>query len=100
MEVQLQATNGAMQSLWGSLKIRPESFDISGGWIQGDVNGRSALTIDQYRRTLARMHINAGQIEEVAGYTDDAQVYQATPFKRFNRLGDLAHYDRDELLPT
>ncbi|MFN9047466.1 MAG: hypothetical protein ACK5YC_05005 [Planctomyces sp.] len=100
VEVQLQATNGAMQSLWGSLKIRPESFDISGGWIQGDVNGRSALTIDQYRRTLARMHINAGQIEEVAGYTDDAQVYQATPFKRFNRLGDLARYDRDELLPT
>ncbi|HAV32207.1 MAG TPA: hypothetical protein DCX79_09415, partial [Planctomycetaceae bacterium] len=100
VEVQLQATNGAMQSLWGSLKIRPESFDISGGWIQGDVNGRSALTIDQYRRTLARMHINAGQIEEVAGYTDDAQMYQATPFKRFNRLGDLARYDRDELLPT
>lgn len=100
VEVQLLAADGTRQSLWGSLKIRPESFDISGGWIQGDVNGRSALTIDEYRRTLARMHINAGQIEEVSGYTDDPQVYHATPFKRFNRLGDLARYDRDELLPT
>ena len=100
VEVQLVAADGSVQSLWASLKIRPENFDISGGWIQGDINGRSALTLDQYRRTLARMHINAGQIEEVSGYTDNPELYQATPFKRFNRLSDFARYDRDEMLPT
>lgn len=100
VEVQLAESAGGLQSLWASLKIRPESFDISGGWIQGDINGRSALTIDEYRRTLARMHINAGMIEEVSGFTDNPELYQRTPFKRFNRLGDLARYDRDELLPT
>jgi len=100
VEVQLVAADGSVQSLWASLKIRPESFDISGGWIQGDINGRSALRIDEYRRTLARMHINAGQIEEVSGFTDNPELYQATPFKRFNRLSDFARYDRDEMLPT
>ncbi|MEY2726655.1 MAG: hypothetical protein RLZZ458_2522 [Planctomycetota bacterium] len=86
-------------SLWASLKIRPEQFDISGGWIASDINGRNSLTIEPYLKTLSRMHINAGQIEEAGGYTDNPEVFARYPFKRFNRLADLQRYDRDELLP-
>ncbi len=86
--------------LYASMKIRPEQFDISGGWIANDVGGRQSLTIDEYLRTLSRMHINAGQIEEVNGYTDNPALTARHPFKRFNRMADLQRYDRDELLPT
>ena len=64
----------------------PEAFDISGCWIASDIGGRNSLTIGEYLRTLKRMHINTGQIEEVAGYTDDPELYAKYPFKRFNRM--------------
>ncbi|MFM7037138.1 MAG: hypothetical protein ACKO2L_05385 [Planctomycetaceae bacterium] len=86
--------------LFGSMKIRPEQFDISGGWIASNVGGRQSLTIDEYLRTLSRMHINAGQIEEVGGYSDQPDIIARHAFKRFNRLGDLERYDRDEMLPS
>ena len=86
--------------LYASMKIRPEQFDISGGWIANDVGGRQSLTIDEYLKTLSRMHINAGQIEEVGGYTDNPELAARHPFKRFNRMADLQRYDRDELLPS
>jgi hypothetical protein len=86
--------------LFASMKVRPEQFDISGGWIASDAGGRQSLTIDEYLRTLSRMHINAGQIEEVGGYSDQPDVIARHPFKRFNRLGDLARYDRDDMLPS
>lgn len=91
--------DGVEQSLWGFLRIKRETFDISGGWIAGDVGGRNALTLEPYLKTLKRMHINTGQIEEVAGYTDHPDLYRRYPIKRFNRMRDLSRYDRDELLP-
>lgn len=87
-------------NLYASMKIRPEQFDISGGWIASSVDGRQTLTIDEYLKTLSRMHINAGQIEEVQGYSDNPELAARYPFKRFNRLGDLSRYDQDEMLPT
>jgi hypothetical protein len=101
VEVLLKTTdrNSPQNSLWASLKIRPEQFDISGGWIASDINGRNSLTIENYLKTLSRMHINAGQIEEVGGYTNNPELFNRYPFKRFNRLADLKRYDSDELLP-
>lgn len=99
VEVVVRGAGGTTATLWSRLKIRPESFDIGGGWIASDIGGRSSLTLEPYRRTLRRMHVNTGNIEEVPGYTDDPDVYRRHPFKRFNRLGDLARYDQDAMLP-
>ncbi|MFO0012141.1 MAG: hypothetical protein ACK553_05315 [Planctomycetota bacterium] len=88
------------KSLWAYLKIRPASFDISGGWIAGKARDGQALAQDAYWKTLALMSINTGQIEEVDGYTDQPEVYGRYPIKRFNRLGDRSRYDTDAMLPT
>lgn len=100
VEVGVRDTDGAPATLWARLKIRPESFDIGGGWIASDVGGKSSLTFDPYLRTLGRMHVNTGNIEEVPGYSDDSERSRRHPFKRFNRLADLDRYDRDEMLPA
>ncbi|XZE55035.1 hypothetical protein SH139x_001021 [Planctomycetaceae bacterium SH139] len=100
VEVQMASGDDEVESLWGFLKIKPEVFDISGGWIASDINGRNSLTIDEYLKTLSRMHVNTGQIEEVPGYTDNEERYSRFPLKRFNRMQDLSRYDTEELLPT
>ena len=100
VEVQMASGDDEVESLWGFLKIKPEVFDISGGWIASDINGRNSLTIDEYVMTLSRMHVNTGQIEEVSGYTDNEERYNRFPFKRFNRMQDLSRYDTEELLPS
>jgi hypothetical protein len=81
------------------MKIRPASFDISGGWVAGLERGKQPLTDERYWKTLARMYINTGQIEEVAGYTDSAEIYQRFPLKRFNRMADRSRFDQDSMLP-
>jgi hypothetical protein len=88
------------QSLWTYVKIRPASFDISGGWIAGNARGGQALAQEEYWKTLALMSVNTGQIEEVGGYTDQPEIYARYPIKRFNRLGDRSRYDTDAMLPT
>ena len=88
-----------LRSLWAALRIKREIFDISGGWIASDVGGRNSLTIEEYLKTLERMHINTGQIEEVDGYTNQPDLYERYPIKRFNRMQDLQRYDSDKMLP-
>jgi hypothetical protein len=88
------------KSLWAYLKIRPASFDISGGWIAGNARNGQALAQEEYWKTLALMSVNTGQIEEVGGYTDQPELYNRYPIKRFNRLGDRSRYDTDAMLPT
>ncbi len=100
VEVRVTAENQQEQSLWGHLRIKREVFDISGGWIASDIGGRNSLTVEEYLKTLCRMHINTGQIEEVSGYTDNLELYRRYPFKRFNRMQDLSRYDTEEMLPT
>lgn len=99
VEIELTGSaNGDSQRLWGSLKIRPAAFDISGGWIANVEKGQQTLLDERYLKTLARLHVNTGQIEEVAGYTDRPEVYARFPLKRFNRLGDRARYDQESML--
>jgi hypothetical protein len=100
--VEVVASNDGQSdvSLWGQLRVKRDVFDISGGWVASDIGGRNTLTIQEYLKTLRRMHINTGQIEEVAGYTDNPELYERFPLKRFNRLQDLRRYDTDDMLPT
>lgn len=100
VEVGVRDSDGVPATLWARLKIRPECFDIGGGWIASDVGGKSSLTLEPYLQTLGRMHVNTGNIEEVPGYSDDPERSRRHPFKRFNRLADLDRYDRDDMLPA
>lgn len=87
------------KSIWAHLRIKPSAFDISGGWIASEIAGKNSLQVEEYVRVLKRLHINTGQIEEVAGFTDDARAYAAFPVKRFNRMDALERYDSDSMLP-
>jgi hypothetical protein len=87
-------------SLWANLKIRPSSFDISGGWTANKVKDKMSMTNEEYLKTLAILHVNTGQIEEVDGFTNNNELYAKYPMKRFNRLGDRQRYDTDAMLPT
>ncbi|MBX3420808.1 MAG: hypothetical protein KF752_04545 [Pirellulaceae bacterium] len=101
VEVRFQSrTGGTEESLWSTLKVKAEQFDISGGWIASQVGNRHSLACEEYLKTLARMHINTGHFEEVPGYTDNPELYARYPLKRFNRLADLSRYDNDQALPT
>lgn len=81
------------ESLWTYLRIKRESFDISGGWI-----GKH-LAHDVYLDLLASLHIDTGQFQEVEGYTDDPLRFARHPIKSFNRMMPLEKFDTDEWLP-
>lgn len=99
MVVQPVARDEAIH-VWGYLKIRPASFDISGGWVASVVKGRNSMTQIPFLKTLSQLYINTGQIEEVSGYTDNQELYSQYPIKRFNRMADKNRYDSDSMLPT
>jgi len=81
------------ESLWTYLRIKKETFDISGGWI-----GKH-LQHDAYLDLLASLHVDTGQIQEVDGYTNDPVRYARYPIKSFNRMMPLEKFDTDEWLP-
>ncbi len=99
LEVRLRDANDQRVTLWAHLRIKREVFDISGGWVSSGVNGRSALTYESYLKTLKRMHINTAHIGEVAGYTDNPDLYSRYPLKRFNKLANFKRYDTVAMLP-
>lgn len=90
---------GRPRPLWAHLRIKREAFDFSGGWVASEVGGRNALHCEPYLKTLRRMHINAGQIEPVPGYSDDPARYSLAPLKYLHRLQPFERYDTDEMLP-
>ena len=99
LEVECALADDTIQTLWAHVRIKREVFDTSGGWVASDINGRNSLTLEPYLKTLKRMHINTGQIEEVGGYTDNEFLYKRFPIKRFNRMADTKRYGTDEMLP-
>ncbi len=80
-------------SIWEHLRIKRDTFDISGGWV-GD-----NLRHEPYLRLLARLHVNCGQIQSVDGYTNRPELWERYPIKLFNRLQPLSEWDTDEWLP-
>lgn len=99
LEVRLRDTNDRGVTLWAHLRIKREVFDISGGWVSSSVNGRSTLTYESYLKTLKRMHINTAHIGDVAGFTDNPDLYSRYPLKRFNKLENFERYDTGDMLP-
>ncbi len=87
------STGNRCGSLWEHLRIKTESFDISGGWI-GD-----HLKHEAYLQLLTRLHVNTGQIQDVAGYTDNPELYSRYPMKLFNRMWPVEQWDKDAWLP-
>ena len=100
--IQVSASDAAGESieLWALLRIKTEVFDISGGWVATNLGEQNSLATEPYLKTLSRMHINTGQIQDVGGYTDRPELYEKYPIKRFNRMQPIERYDQDAILPT
>jgi len=102
VEVRLGNENGDIRSLWAYLRIKKETFDISGGWVNSSTPGGATLTHVPFLKTLQRMHINTAHIADVPGYTDQIGsdgLYRRYPLKYFNRLWPVENYDTDAMLP-
>ena len=95
LEVLLEREDGTPLSLWSYLRVKPDRFDISGGWVNDSTN---PLLSEVFLKTLKRLHVNTAHIAEVPGYTDTT-LYERYPLKYFNRLTPVERYDRDEMLP-
>lgn len=102
VEVRLGNENGDIRSLWAYLRIKKETFDISGGWVNSSTPAGATLTHVPFLKTLQRMHINTAHIADVPGYTDQIGsdgLYRRYPLKYFNRLWPVENYDTDAVLP-
>ena len=95
VEVEVAPRDGSAFSLWAHLRIKPERFDISGGWVNGR---RHSITNELFLKTLKRLHVNTAHLENTPGYTDTA-LYTRYPLKYFNHLQPFATYDTDAMLP-
>ena len=63
VEVTLGRSEGNTISIWGYLRIKPEHFDISGGWV-------NATAGEAYLKALKRLHVNTGHLAITPGYSD------------------------------
>jgi hypothetical protein len=102
VQVKLRGQDGDDISLWAHLRIKKETFDISGGWVGDSTPKGNTLTHEPFLKTLRRMHINTGHIGDVGGYTDQTGpdgLYTRYPLKYFNKLAPVERYDTDEMLP-
>ena len=98
LEVKLANASGKTVSLWAHQRIKREVFDIGGGWLAEKLGNKNTLQAEDYLRTLARMHVNAGMHQQIAGYSGTA-LFDQYPLKYTNKLQPIEHYDTDELLP-
>ena len=89
---------GHARSLWAHQRIKRESFDISGGWVNSDTRNGPAVTQEAFLKTLKWLHIDTAHIGPVEGYSD-TELYDRYPLKYFHRLDPTEGYDTDEMLP-
>lgn len=96
-------------SLWSHLRIKREQFDISGGWVfdsKGkwkDATETDPTTGESYNRfldLLTSLHINTAHYEYSGGYSDNPQLTQRNPLKRFAKLWPTESWETSEQLPT
>jgi hypothetical protein len=103
IEVLLDEAAAEPSTLWAHLRIKPEAFDISGGWVDGEAaDGARLLSKEPFLRTLSRLHLNTAHIGEVPGYNDQAgpgSLFARYPLRAFNALMPLEAWDTDARLP-
>ncbi len=103
IQVQLEDGDGVVSTLWAHLRVKRETFDISGGWVQGGSHGPQAMTFEPWLKTLRRMHVNTAHLaDQFPGYTDQTEpggLYARYPLKFFNRLSPPEKYESAEMLP-
>ncbi len=93
IEIELARGNHGTETLWAYLRIKPERFDISGGW----VGGKKALTNETFLRALKCLHVNTAHIGITPGYSD-TDLYTRYPLKYFSALMPFDAYDTDDML--
>ncbi len=95
VEVTLARPGGETFALWGHLRIKPERFDISGGWVNG---GGNPISKEVFLKALKRLHVNTAHLQIAPGYSD-TDLHQKYPIKYFGPMTPLEIYDTDEMLP-
>lgn len=95
VEVTLTRPGGETGVLWGHLRIKPERFDISGGWVNGKGN---PIANEVFLKALKRLYVNTAHLQITPGYSD-TDLYQKYPIKYFGPMTPLEIYDTDEMLP-
>jgi hypothetical protein len=102
LEVTLADAQGRAFSLWAHRRIKRETFDISGGWVQDSGGPVPTMTHEPFLKTLKRMHVNTAHLTAVPGYTDQIGpngLYTRYPLKRFGKPEPLVEYDTEAMLP-
>jgi len=94
-EVILSKAGGDTFSIWGYLRIKPERFDISGGWVNGKGN---PITSEVFLKALKRLYINTAHLGITPGYSDTA-LYEKYPIKYFGGMTPIETYDTDAMIP-
>lgn len=91
VEVTLARAGAADFAVWAYLRVKPEHFDISGGWV-------NPLAGEPYLKTLTRLHVNTAHLQITPGYSG-TDLYHRYPLKYFGAMKPLETYDTDEMLP-
>lgn len=91
IELTLTTPSGETRTLWSHLRIRPETFDISGGWVK-------PVTSEIYLKTLKLFYVNTAHRQITPGYSD-TPLYDKYPLKYFGCMQPLEAYDTDAMLP-
>ncbi len=94
VEVQLSRPSGETFSIWAYLRIKPERFDISGGWVNGK---GQPVTSEVFLRALKRLYVNTAHLGFTPGYSD-TNLYTRYPLKYFGPLEPTSRYDTDDML--
>lgn len=95
VEVTLARSDGGAVPLRACLRIKPERFDISGGWVNG---GGNPLTQEVFLKALKRLYINTAHLQITPGYSD-TELYDRYPLKYFGAMKPIETYDTDAMLP-
>ncbi len=102
LQITMADPRGRRFTLWSSLRIKRESFDIGGGWVQNAPAGVNPLAHEPFLKLLKRMHVNTANITTVPGYTDQTGpegLYARYPLKRFGKLDPGSAFEKDAQLP-
>lgn len=95
LEVELSGPGKGSSTLWAHVRIKPERFDISGGWVN---DAENHVANEVFLKALKRIHVNTAHLAVTPGYSD-TDLYERYPLKYFNALTPFDVYDTDAMLP-